>query len=1383
MALFWLTNRLVRPFRCGNAGYGCLCNVIGNHRTLGLAMIDRRVRLVEPKLPDGDTDAGAPPDARDRLSDYEDRPNLVLLGDPGAGKTWSFKELSRQSSGHYLTCRSFLNLPLAALPDVLFIDGLDEQRAGPADNAIVDQIVRKLFQRAPRVVRISCRSRDWLGETDLVAFRDYFDHNGGFAVVALEAITEKQQIEILCANGQSDAAARELITEAKIRDLESFLQNPQKLLMLARVVSAGEWPATAYDLFDRATRLELREENTSHVRKDGGRFTAEELQLTAGAVCAARLIADIEGVSLAAKDQTAAFPSYRALDFLDLDKVEAALKRPLFKATATPECVDYDHRTSAEFLAALWLAEQIRQGLPIGRVRALLGTDGYPSSELRGLHAWMPLMLPEYAEIFIFADPLGVLEYGDAASLPPRARLALLNAIAAIANENPWFLSFDRNSAKLASLVQDDSVDQLCAILKNPDAPRDLRRLALEAFDAAKPCDAAFETLGKVLKNENLDKRDRAIALHALCAFGENGERFVVREASRFAGDEESVLYLRTEALDHCYGKGFGPADIVALVRDYIASRHDGAVGVLWSLCDRLPIADVPDIIDNIVSLVPERFAADVSAAFWDASSFIGNMIDRVAKETPSVISAERIVRWMQLRARLERFSLGRNEGAFIDFLQGAPQQSKSAFYLLIEQPEFIEPKGRRFQLFSEIIAPIASADTIGGWCIERLSTESDARRKAFVFHTGLQYCLPDTAAGKENFATLYTIGENDPELKNIMDAFLVCDLDDWQFERRDKRAALRKEQYENREKLRADFADKRETIRSGQAIGNLAYAAQIYLNQFTDVDRDAEPAARLASFLGDENAAAALEGFAVMCSSGVPPTVDEILAKHREGKYLLFWQVFVAAVDAQLRKGVSLAGVSSDVAAAILAFDVLNLTSERLRRNGAVNPSFRESVRQAFPEIGAGVYRQLVEYDLERGKESNTALYEYLDDTSFRKWRHEALLPIIDKYSDMKATTLRQLLRAALCEPALHDALANRAFAAIDNDAMDADKLGLWRATAYLLRPEKMRVLVKSAIEKDRNAFWALRNFLGLHERTPYDQWPLHIDDMRFLIASVGSQWPPVGHPSGGWSGDTNPWDAFECVRGLINRLSAETDVDATQALKSLIADEALSKYRDYLKNALALHQIARREVEYDRPDWPRTVAALSNQAPANAADLHALVLDHLHDVAKEIDGNNVDIYKQFWNEKSRGQIDVPKSEDSCRDVFVNLLRSRLAPFGLSVEPEGHMSANKRVDIAVSRPGLKTVIEVKLSHSDDLWTAMSTQLNRLYTRDPETKGFGVLLVFWHGAASGKKLTADPSTGAKANSASELENQLNEQNSKEISPRLRAVVVNVSGAR
>ncbi len=40
------------------------------------------------------------------------------------------------------------------------------------------------------------------------------------------------------------------------------------------------------------------------------------------------------------------------------------------------------------------------------------------------------------------------------------------------------------------------------------------------------------------------------------------------------------------------------------------------------------------------------------------------------------------------------------------------------------------------------------------------------------------------------------------------------------------------------------------------------------------------------------------------------------------------------------------------------------------------------------------------------------------------------------------------------------------------------------------------------------------------------------------------------------------------------------------------------------------------------------------------------------------------------------------------------------------TAEPEGHMVDDKRADIAVARPGMKVVIELKKDTHQDVWSA-----------------------------------------------------------------------------
>jgi hypothetical protein len=104
----------------------------------------------------------------------------------------------------------------------------------------------------------------------------------------------------------------------------------------------------------------------------------------------------------------------------------------------------------------------------------------------------------------------------------------------------------------------------------------------------------------------------------------------------------------------------------------------------------------------------------------------------------------------------------------------------------------------------------------------------------------------------------------------------------------------------------------------------------------------------------------------------------------------------------------------------------------------------------------------------------------------------------------------------------------------------------------------------------------------------------------------------------------------------------------------------------------------------------------ALSNGPPAHVADLHALLVAHLNDLKQKIASANTDTYKWCWNEDHRGRIETPKSEESCRDVLIGLLRPALLPLGLTIEPEGHMVADRRADISIAMPERKVLCELK---------------------------------------------------------------------------------------
>jgi predicted NACHT family NTPase len=169
--------------------------------------------------------------------EFSPEPNIVLLGDPGAGKTHLFRAAATLERAYFVTARAFLNMPATALrgPE-LFIDGLDEKRAGRGDRDTIDALVAKLFDVAPPKVRISCRGADWLGESDLAALSPYFDQQGGAVVLHLESLSHDEQVAVLAEQGVAGDQAGRFLVEAGERGLGDFLENPQNLIMLWRAV-------------------------------------------------------------------------------------------------------------------------------------------------------------------------------------------------------------------------------------------------------------------------------------------------------------------------------------------------------------------------------------------------------------------------------------------------------------------------------------------------------------------------------------------------------------------------------------------------------------------------------------------------------------------------------------------------------------------------------------------------------------------------------------------------------------------------------------------------------------------------------------------------------------------------------------------------------------------------------------------------------------------------------------------------------------------------------------------------------------------------------------------------------------------------------------------
>jgi len=330
-----------------------------------------------------------------------------------------------------------------------------------------------------------------------------------------------------------------------------------------------------------------------------------------------------------------------------------------------------------------------------------------------------------------------------------------------------------------------------------------------------------------------------------------------------------------------------------------------------------------------------------------------------------------------------------------------------------------------------------------------------------------------------------------------------------------------------------------------------------------------------------------------------------------------------------------------------------------------------------------------------------------------------------------------------------------------------------------FITAPDKFMPVIRSAPpDTEKGVIWNVRDFCGFRDKQRFNR--LSIEQLEFLVNLTSSHFAKIGPPSTGWSGDTNQWDAADLVRQIISWMSADASEAARKALTQLSMAPAAQSYHDDVKHAMAQQQIRLIDERFRQPTYKQAIEALRNGCPANVADLRALVIAHFIDLGAELRGANIDLYKRFWNEGEYGRVVSPKGEESCRDALVELLRARLSPLGVRVEPEGHMVADKRADIVALAPNIKLVIELKRDYHPDVWTAIRDQLDRFYTRDPEAQGFGIYGVFWFGSKRSRRIVSPPDGRPSPRTAREMQRRLANLMPRETRERVETLVLDVS---
>ena len=1397
------------------------------------------------EIPKDDTGLSDGPVSRP-LKDFRDESAYVLLGDPGAGKSTMFDaECTASGAGAcFVTARDLVAFDVQAHPEwhgrTLFIDGLDEVRAGSTDvRTPFDAIRQKLDQLGRPRFRLSCREADWLGAND-VANLVSVSPDTHVTVLRLDPLTDHDIERILDSHAAVDDAG-EFMDLARERGVDGFLRNPQSLDLLVRVVGvSGSWPASRSELFDLACRQMVREHNEEHIAAmqsvvgtpgASGGLTEEALLDAAGRMCTVQLIAGVAGYALTASAESDGFPLVdectREWDVASppvtaagsrLHQLRRALATKLFSAPA-PGRFTPVHRHVAEFLAARYLARLIGDnglnrknsygGIPLRRVVAMMtGYDGMVVTELRGLSAWLAAQCRRARGDLIERDPVGVTLYGDPDGLATAEKVALLKSLAesggALAERLAASLRDPAQSLSAAgSLVAPDTEAAIRDVLTDPrrdDAHQTFVLFVLRALPHGARLPGLNEVLLDVVRGDGWWPGVRRRALDACLHYGRRPDDpgFVGSLTALLADVHSGQVEDPQEELLGTLLAALYPGEMPpSRVWDYLFETESPLFGgcffrfLTTNVAEQSPDADVAAHLDQLAARQDALRSALDSRGLQHVPLVL---LARGLEAHGDQIEMIRLCDW--LGARLIADSDGTSSSnetweRIRSWLARRPAIQKA---ILDEgMKRCVEGDRNDFDLrwfdierhfyYPDLLHSALPVD-FGLWCLNQAETWAAGRPQVARHLLRRAMNVVDTRTGDEGLTRdiLESRVQRHTTLGSIYADLQAGDKESERaierFERdRQRRKNVDEEEHQNKlDHVRAHETALRQNRCPAALLHQLALA---YFRLLIDAD-GGTPIARLQDlFRGDERLTeAALVGLRGAIFRADLPDIDEVLRLQNQNRVHFLALPALASLE-ELGESApdELERLDADLTRKALAFHYCT--------HGLDEPGWFRRILGLRPELVAEVLIRCAGPAIRNGREHVSGLPELVHDLEHAEVARTASLPLLRAFpircAARQMTDLGYLLWSAL-RHAERDALLGLIERKLSRASMDVAQRGHWLAAGLVVSPD--------TYFDPADAFAAggeLRNrqLFALFENQPLESFPverLGVPVLKLVIRRAGSTYRPWARAATGEVTEVTPeMSAAERVQWMIQSVAGFPSAKAGEALEALADDPALSHWRAELNRARDDQRVVRRDAAYRHPDVEQVCQTLNDGPPANADDLAALVMDRLEEIRVQIRSGNTDDWRQYWNEDSYGRPTEPKPEKSCRSALLSDLQQRL-PEDVDAPPEGQYANEKRADIRVFCHGFQVPVEVKKNNSRDLWSALRHQLIGQYVRDPATDGYGIYLVLWFGQSGevNRARMPPPPTGALPRSTGELKERLEATLTRDEKRKIAVCVIDVS---
>jgi hypothetical protein len=1288
-----------------------------------------------------------------------DRP-LVILGEPGMGKTRLLERLAEKHDWPLRSAASFVSHPnparLRKAGGKIVIDGLDELSAAQESDPVC-RVLGKLIEAGCPSFILSCRLAEWRGA---IAHHDISTEYGSRPLeFAIEPFTEAKAIAHLTPT-LGAARAAEVISYLDDQGIPDLFGNPLTLRLFGEVAEKRAiLPNTRGELMKAACEIMWSEHNDRHDRSRLSNMDEATALAAAGAACAAYILTGSEAISLRPS-------SAHQSDVLRVAEIQALpageparalIGSRLFAAVAgVPDHFKPIHRTVAEFLGARWLASRANDGLTRQRILAMLTLDAGVPASLRGLHAWLA-QDSALAPAVIATDPFGVLRYGDPDNLSIGEGRAVLGALQLLQRQNPYFYADESGARAVRGLADVGLRDDVRAILVDEGTTFHLRTLLLDAMSGSALARSLVDDLLAIVTNAT-SSYHYGERFAAACTLAKDESNSVdwpsVFDALISIGDDDSTR-LVLEVLEKIKFKGI-KAELVAqavlahlgLLDSRTGDETEARVaGVLYLAIRRLPDAMVCGVLDSLAAILPPL---DVLVDYRERDDLVDTVTRLIARQLDiAPPSPPRMVTWFRLVST--RRSYSRDQDSKIEaYFRDAPDVRSALLRHVVFAEQGEEALWKRLWRLSYHCGALAVTSRDVVWLLDEIAAGCDRSKEkkalwrelaSFAQRIG-EVSGPIVAAAKP-----YALG--DPALEaHLRELEEPVPLPEWQVEQERQREAVALSKASAYEKDRVEFAANVQALRAGE-LRQANPVAAVYLARTYGANEALEPAARIRDWLGSDLQKDALYGLEAVLHRDDLPSAKDTARSYAESKRRAYFYPMIAGVVERVLTDRGLDGITTDVihAARIgLEHEVLGEAVSQDRVVRKIDAHIRRDPAQHERFV-----RTLIEPSLEAKCEYVSGLHALALSTDDKFLAVKLSTEWLRRFDDLPVRVELGLIDI-LAKAGEFETLMTLGGLRRTTSNQQEERTWNWLAVQLLCDFGHTSKLVGPLGTAEGNLLWHLRHRLNTHDSEAESVSRVKLKLRAWIVEQFRNLWPQCGMPAGGWSGETNPWDATAFLRDVINRIAADTSADATEALAWLGRAEH-DGYSDQILHAADQQRRARRELAFPAVPLAKLKDVIERRAPQTSDDLLAVVRYALARVKAELRGNDTDSVRKYWHDDG-----TPWCEDRCTDLLTEDLARHIPNLGITRIPQADMPKGKIADLLYTIGDAALPIECKCQQNEKLWTAAGDQLDAFYIADWRVQDRGIYLVYWFGQEL--KLKSPPGNAPKPRTPEELRDAL-----------------------